>query len=330
MLANEKAFAAPEGVCVLDAARAAGFVLEHSCRAGRCGACKARLLDGSVTAIRPDLYLSDSERASGWTLTCVNAANSDLRLDIEDLGHVANLAIKTLPCRIDAIERPAHDVVIVRLRMPPRTRFEFLAGQYVDLIGPGGIRRSYSIANPPDGSDRLELHIRRVEGGALSHYWFEEAKLNDLLRLRGPLGTFFLREVSGTHLVLLATGTGIAPISAMLGDLAYRPAGEQPETISLLWGNRDANDIYLPNDTFSGSAHTAAVRLTHVVSRPDIIWSGARGHVQNVLLEQSPELRDRTVYACGSPAMIDSSRALLIAANLPTKRFFADAFVASE
>ena len=329
-LANDKSFDAAAGTSVLDAARQAGLVLEHSCRNGRCGSCKARLLDGAVTALRPDLSLTAAERADGWMLTCANAAATDLRLDIEDLGLPADIVPKTLPCRIDSIERPAADVAIVRLRLPPTAAFRHLAGQYVDVIGPGGMRRSYSVANDAAAdASKLELHIRRVDDGAMSAYWFGAAKANDLLRLHGPLGTFFLRDTAGLHLVLLATGTGIAPIKALLGELALRPAAQQPRTVTLLWGNRQPGDLYWqPEAADRGAAPPLA--YIPVLSRADAGWSGARGHVQQVLLQRPFPWHETVVYACGSPAMIDDARAVLGAAGLPPRRFLSDAFVASS
>ena len=329
-LANDKTFDAVADASVLDAARQAGLVLEHSCRTGRCGSCRARVLAGSVRALRPDLSLSAAERAAGWTLTCVSAAAEDLVLDIDDLGLPPDLAARTLPCRIDSIERPAPDVARVRLRLPPTAAFRWLAGQYVDVIGPGGVRRSYSIANDAAADpSRLELHVRRVDGGTMSDYWFERAKANDLLRLHGPLGTFFLRDTAGLHLVLLATGTGIAPIKALLGELALRPPAQQPRSAALYWGNRHEADLYWqPDDALRGAA--PPLSYEPVLSRAGDGWAGARGHVQQRLMRRPYPWAETVVYACGSPAMIDGARAALTLAGLPARHFHSDAFVSSD
>lgn len=329
-LANDKAFAAAADASVLDAARQAGLVLEHSCRTGRCGTCRARVLEGRTVALRPDLALTAAERGAGWMLTCVAGAASDLRLDIEDLGLPADLQPRTLPCRIDALDRPAPDVAVVRLRLPPTAALRHLAGQYVDVIGKGGLRRSYSIANAPDDSGKLELHVRRVDDGVMSGYWFGPARVGDLLRLHGPLGTFFLRDTAGLHLVLLATGTGIAPIKALLGELALRPPAQQPRSVSLFWGNRTEADLYCLPDTLPLPAHVPALHYTPVLSRAGAAWTGARGHVQRVLLQRPFPWAETVVYACGSAAMIDSARTELAQAGLPARRFLSDAFVSSD
>ncbi|MEP7098995.1 MAG: FAD-binding oxidoreductase [Burkholderiales bacterium] len=324
-LANGRSFVAERGMSILDAASAAGLVLEHSCRTGRCGSCKAKVLSGSTAALRDEASLTVEELADRWILTCTREAEGDLALDIEDLSALAGISAKTLPCRIKAITRVASDVVTVELRLPPNAGFAFLAGQYIDVTGPGGIKRSYSVASDMRSADKLELHVRQVDGGAMSDYWFAAAKVNDLLRFRGPLGTFFLRELAGLDLIFLATGTGYAPVHAMLRRLDALEPSARPASTHLLWGGRVPRDIYAePSDCATD------VQFTPVLSRADATWAGARGHVQDVLLAQKPNLANAVVYACGSDAMIHAARTALIAAGLHPKRFRSDAFVSSD
>lgn len=324
-LANGRSFAANPGTSILDAALAAGLVLEHSCRTGRCGSCKTRVVQGTSAALRDEVSLTADELADRFVLTCVREADSDLTIDAEDLSALAGIVPKTLPCRIDTISRVAEDVVRVELRLPPNAGFAFRAGQYVDVLGPGGLRRSYSVASDMHRPGRLELHVRHVDGGALSAYWFGTARANDLLRFRGPLGTFFLRDVAGLDLIFLATGTGYAPVHSMLAQLAAMPAGERPASVRLLWGGRVSQDLYaaMPTDVPN-------LQFTPVLSRADSSWAGARGHVQDVLLADAPALDRAAVYACGSDAMIHAARTALLAAGLPPRRFHSDAFVSSN
>lgn len=324
-LSSGKTFDAPPDVSLLDAAQASGLVLEHSCRSGRCGSCRAEVRAGSVVPIKPDLSLSDSERAQGWVLTCASAAASDVALDIDDLGLPADIIVRTLPCRIASLERLAPDVMNVELRLPPNTDFRYLPGQYIDLIASGGVRRSYSLANVRSAAGNLELHIRQVPGGALSHYWFEQARTGDLLRFEGPRGTFFLRDIEGLDVIFLATGTGIAPVKAMLMQLAQGTDASRPRSMRLLWGGRREADLYWKPEDLNPSVH-----YTPVLSRPEPGWTAASGHVQDVLLRSSPKLEHAMVYACGSSAMIDSARSALMAAGLPAGRFLSDAFVSSS
>lgn len=319
-LANGKSFGANGQISLLDAALAAGLNLEHGCRTGRCGQCKTHVLQGRTQRIAADLCLSDAERSEGWVLTCAEAAGSDVALDSEDLAELEGITARTLPARIHELQPLSEDVLHVVLRLPPRSGLRYLAGQYVNIIGAGGLRRSYSMANAPQGDDRLEFFIRRVPGGEMSDYWFQRAALGDLLRIDGPRGSFYLRQPAGRDLVLLATGTGIAPIKAMLENLA----SAQPRSVHLLWGGRTQSDLF-----WQPAQADLPLKYTPVLSRAGSDWSGARGHVQQVLLQGKADLAQTDVYACGSSAMLASAQAALLAAGLPAQRFHADAFVSS-
>jgi CDP-4-dehydro-6-deoxyglucose reductase len=325
-LANGKTFAADHGVSILDAASACGFALEYSCRTGRCGTCKARVLSGTTAALRDETSLTLEEVSADWILTCTREASSDLALDVEDLSALNGISTKTLPCRVNKLNRVSSDVMIIELRLPPNAGFAFLAGQYIDITGPGGIKRSYSIASDPRDADKLELHVRRVDGGTMSTYWFDKAAVNDLLRFRGPLGTFFLRDLAGLDLIFLATGTGYAPVQSMLKRLEAASEGaSQPASVRLLWGGRALQDLYAVP-----AAPRTDLRFEPVLSRANAAWAGSRGHVHDVLLASRPPLENAVVYACGSDAMIHSARAALTSAGLRSKRFYSDAFVRSN
>jgi CDP-4-dehydro-6-deoxyglucose reductase len=321
-LSSGKSFESRDGESLLDAALRAGVTLPYSCRTGRCGSCKGSVSSGQTVALHHEMDLSDTERAAGAILTCVRSATCDINLAIEELGDVQLAAARTWPCRIQSIEPLAPDVVRVMLRLPPTSEFSFVAGQYIDVIGHGGLRRSYSVAGALAASKLVELHIRQVPGGAMSDYWFANAKSNDLLRLHGPLGTFFVREVEGMDLVFLATGTGIAPVKAMLEDLAKRE--RQLRSITVYWGGRLPSDIYW-NSQQSEVRH----RFVPVLSRAADDWTGVRGHVQDALLRDGFDAACTAVYACGSEAMIHGAKAQLLAAGLPERRFHSDAFVSS-
>ena len=212
-------FNAEPGVTLLDAASAAAIQLPYSCKTGRCGTCKCRVVSGSTRALAPESGLTPAEQADGWILSCVRSAETDLVIEAETLGSIHLPEPKTLPCKISLLDRLAPDVLRVGLRLPPTQAFDYLPGQYIELIGRDGLRRSFSLATAAATGAALELHIRAIDGGAMSRYLFDTAKVGDLLRLRGPLGTFFLRDIAGRDLYFLATGTGIAPVKAMLEAL---------------------------------------------------------------------------------------------------------------
>jgi CDP-4-dehydro-6-deoxyglucose reductase len=322
-VSSGKDFDSAEGESILNAALRSGVVFPYSCRNGRCGTCKGRLISGSTTIFQDELGLSARESREGWILTCARSAKSPVQLEIEDLSQFQMFATKTLPCRIQRLLLIGDGVLRVFLRLPPAANFEFYPGQYVDISGYGGVRRSYSIANVPQGEMTLELHVQRVSGGAMSEYWFEKAKAGDLLRLYGPLGTFLLREVQGLDLVFLATGTGIAPVKAILEGLAQN-AQPKPRSITVYWGGRAREDLYW-DVSIEGLTHD----FIPVLSRADSQWRGARGYVQHAFLSNARELKHAVVYACGSNAMIQDARETLIAAGLQGRRFFSDAFLPS-
>lgn len=324
-LANETSFVSTGEETILTAAMKSEVALEYSCRTGRCGICKAYLISGDTIALAPETSLSPEESAKGYILTCCRGPTSDVKLDIEDLGDLAKYKIKTLPARIDHIKLVSYDVVEVTLRTPPNSLLDYRAGQYIDVIGPKGIRRSYSLANAPREDGKLKLEIRKVEGGQLSQYWFNEAKQNDLLRIEGPLGTFCLRNKSSKNLVLLATGTGIAPVRAILEELSMSVSegGIRYEHIFLYWGGRVEEDLYWTPEFLE-----LPLSFVPVLSRSPH-WIGRSGYVQQAVLEDQIDLSDASVYACGSETMIHSAKEVLVAEGLNPRQFYSDAFVSS-
>ena len=323
-LSNNVAFDAELKKTVLDSAKSKGIFLEYSCRTGRCGVCKAHVLQGATAVEQQEQALSAEDLAAGFILTCCRSAVTDLELEIEDLSEFALCPAKTLPCRIDSITKLSSDVVEVVLRLPPNSGMNYLPGQYIDVISQG-IRRSYSIANFPRLDGKIELQIRQVEHGALSAYWFGDAKANDLLRLEGPLGTFGLRTLSPVNLVFLATGTGIAPVKAMLERLSNQPELVAGKSIHVYWGGRSRADFY-----WQPVFNDLPLRFIPVLSRPDFAWAGRTGYIQQAVLEDGLALNDSVVYACGSDSMIHSARDKLVAAGLSAKNFYSDAFVSSN
>lgn len=324
-LANGKTFSVSGEQTILDAALQQGIFLEYSCRTGRCGVCKTKVLEGETQAIKPEESITADDVASGAVLTCCRTAVSDVALDAEDLGVLVDYPARTVPCRISTLTKLTEHVIEVVLRFPPGQAVRFLPGQYVDVIGKGGIRRSYSIANSPRQDGCIALYIKMVEAGEMSHYWFNEAQTNDLLRLEGPLGTFFFREDPPDTVVFLATGTGIAPVKALLEHLDENPEEVDGRRILFLWGNRRPEEFFWKPDFAN-----IDVGFTAVLSQAGHDWSGASGYVQDALLEAEFDVEKAIVYACGSEVMIHSAREMLGEAGLPASRFYSDAFVSSN
>lgn len=320
-----RSFPADPAISILDAARAAGIALEYSCRTGRCGICKAPLLGGETAVLRPESEgLSAQEVADGMILTCCRAAAGNVVLDVEPLDRLAGIGVKTMPARIVSLDQLAPDIVKVVLRTPPASTMLFLPGQYIDAIV-GGTRRSYSLANAPRADAHLELLIKRYPSGELSSYWFDRAAIGDLLRIEGPFGTFFLREDPPGNMLFLATGTGIAPVKALLEELAAQPARAGMNRLRVFWGNRESESF-----CWDPSPLGLDIELHQVLSGGSAGWQGRRGYVQHAAVQDGFDPHDTVVYACGSKAMITSAGEMLTALGLPLRRFLSDAFVSSS
>jgi CDP-4-dehydro-6-deoxyglucose reductase, E3 len=321
-LKSGTSFPVNDGETILDAALRAGLSVEHSCKIGRCASCKTRVVAGTTVTLQQEAELLPQEIDAGWILTCCRTAANDVTLATAEITQPLPPS-RIVPAKISELLRLSSDILKVCLRLPPQQPLAWLAGQYVELATGGGLKRSYSVANAPGAAGRLEFLIRRVDGGEMSRYWFDEAEVGDLLRVHGPKGTFFLREPRLARLIFLATGTGIAPVQAMLTSLASQIKAPPPR-VTVLWGNRLEQDLVAdPGRWFPG------IEYIPVLSRPADGWNGARGHIQSQFQVLGSEFGNAMVYACGSASMIAECRTLLLAAGLPEDQFLADAFVCS-
>jgi CDP-4-dehydro-6-deoxyglucose reductase len=324
------AFDADPALPVLEAAAAAGVTFAYGCRNGACGACKGKVLEGRVDFGAHQPYtLTDTEKAQGFALFCCARPLTDLVIEARELVGVGDIPVKKLPCRVISIDKPAPDVAVLRLKLPANERFQFRAGQYVDMLLRDGRRRSYSMANPPSVDNEVELHVRHLPGGAFTESVFTTMKEKDILRFEGPMGTFFLREDSDKPMVLLASGTGFAPIKAIV-EHAFEKGVTRP--MVLYWGGRRPRDLYMAERCLEWEAQHDHFTFIPVVSDalPEDDWNGRTGFVHRAVMTDFPDLSGHQVYACGAPVVIDSARKAFAAeCRLPEDEFFADAFTAS-
>ena len=311
---------------ILEGALRHGYTLPYSCRNGSCGTCKGRLLAGEIDYGRyEDKALSVQERAAGLALFCQAVPRSDVVIEARELAAVAGITIKTLPARVIKMERVADDVMILSLRLPANQRLQFLAGQGLDILLKDGKRRSFSFANPPHEDEFLQLHIRRVPNGLFTTHVFTQMKEKDLLRLRGPLGTFFLREDSDRPAILIGGGTGFAPIKGML-EHAFARDISRP--LHFYWGVRARRDLYMHALPRAWARTHANFRYTPVLSEPraEDGWDGRTGWVHAAVLADYPDLSGHEVYASGPPPMIAAIKQAFFARGLTPERLFYDSF----
>jgi len=322
-------FAAESGETLLDAALRQGLTLPYGCKDGACGACKGKVLSGKVDHGKAQAHaLKDDEKAAGLTLYCCASAQSDLVIECKQLGSASDIPVKTLPSRIEKLEKLAPDVIEIHLRLPANERLQFWAGQYIDILLKDGKKRSYSPANAPHDDAVLQLHIRHVPGGLFTEQVFSTLKVRDILRFNGPHGTFYLREDSTKPMILLAGGTGFAPIKAIV-EHAIAEKCQRP--MFIYWGAKARVDLYQNALPEKWAAEHANITYVPVLSEPasSDAWNGRTGFVHAAVLADFPDLSGYQAYACGAPVMIDAARRDFTAQGLPEEEFFADAFTFS-
>ena len=324
-----KQFSAEADETLLDAALRQGLTLPYGCKDGACGACKGKVVSGSVDHGKAQAHaLKDDEKAAGQTLYCCAKAQSDLVIECKQVSSAGDIPVKTLPSRIEKLEKLAPDVIELHLRLPASERLQFWAGQYIDILLKDGKKRSYSLANAPHDDALLQLHIRHVPGGLFTEQVFSTTKVRDILRFNGPHGTFYLREDSKKPMILLAGGTGFAPIKAIV-EHAIAEKCERP--MFIYWGAKARVDLYQNALPEKWAAEHGNIKYVPVLSEPaaDDAWSGRTGFVHQAVLADFADLSGYQVYACGSPVMIDAARQDFMAQGLPEEEFFADAFTFS-
>ena len=315
---------------ILAAAIRQGVGLPYGCRDGACGSCKSKLIEGRVIhGVHQHKALSLAEEEAGYILTCCGVPQSDCVVEARSVPGAGEFPILKLPSRVISIERVTPDVAILKLQLPANQNLQYRAGQYVEFILRDGARRSYSMANAPQhlGSPpAIELHLRHMPGGKFTDHVFSAMKDKDILRMEGPFGSFFLREDSDKPIVLLASGTGFAPIKAVIGLMQHK-AITRPTV--LYWGGRRPQDLYMHRWCEQLTTTMPTLRYVPVVSDalPEDHWSGRVGFVHRAVMADFPDLSAHQVYACGAPIVIDSAqRDFVVGCGLPADEFYADSF----
>ena len=324
------AFSANADETILAAGIRQGVGLPYGCKDGACGSCKCKMVSGHVVhANFQRKALSVEDESANFVLTCCATAHSDIVLESRQVTPAGALPIKKMPTRVSSLVKKSADVVVMQLQLPANDAFAFRAGQYIEFILRDGARRSYSMANAPHIGPGLELHIRHMPDGRFTDLVFGTMKEKDILRIEGPFGSFFLREDSDKPMVFLASGTGFAPLKALLEHMQHCGI-TRPTT--LYWGGRRPGDLYMDDWVQAQLANMPHLRYVPVVSDalPEDQWAGRTGFVHLAVLQDFPDLSGHQVYACGAPIVVESARSAFSAqAGLPADEFFADSFTSA-
>src|SRR5213596_884439 len=330
VLPSGRTFSVDRDESILIAAIRQGVGLPYGCKDGACGTCKSRLIEGRVIhGTHQHKALSVEEEEAGFTLTCRAAAQTDVVIEARTVAGAGEFPVRKMPTRVTTITRPASDVAVIMMQLPANDPLRYRAGQYVEFVLRDGSRRSYSMANAPHTQTEkpsIELHIRHMPGGKFTDQVFETLKERDILRMEGPFGSFFLREDSTKPMVLLASGTGFAPIKAIIEHMQFK-AITRPAV--LYWGCRSKADLYLHDWAVEAAAQTPSLSYIPVLSEPraEDAWTGRTGFVHQAVMDDLPDLSAHQVYACGAPIMVESAqRDFIEQCGLPKEEFLADSF----
>ncbi|MGB5105036.1 MAG: 2Fe-2S iron-sulfur cluster-binding protein [Steroidobacteraceae bacterium] len=323
-----QAFAADRDESILAAALRAGLNLPHSCKGGHCASCRARVLSGTVDYVGElPAGITPDEAREGYALLCQARAATDVQVETREVRPAPDVDVKSLPCRIERMERLADDVMAVFLRLPAVEELHFRPGQYLDVMLSAGRRRSFSIASAPADGRLLELHVRRASASGFTGQLFSEMRPGTLLRIEGPLGQFWLRSESPRPPLMIGGGTGYAPLRAMLRQLV---ASGDRRPVTLYWGARAAADLYEHAWLRALEADRPGFIYRPVLSEaPDAdVRAGSyrRGLVHEAVLADHADLAGYDVYASGPPAMVEAIRAGFPGHGLPRGQLYFDSF----
>jgi len=311
---------------VLEAAIEAGINLPYGCRNGACGACKGKVLTGKV--MHDDYQgsaLTDAEQAAGMALFCCARPLEDLVIECRQIDMVQGIKPRILPVRVQNKEQLGDDVMVLHLQLPASEQLSFMAGQYIEFLLKDGRRRAFSIANAPHEKGFIELHIRKITGGHFTEQVFNEMPVKTILRIEAPLGSFFLREQNDKPIIMVAGGTGFAPVKGMIEHMVFN---QITRPVYIYRGARQVNDLYMHDLCQRWAQFMPNIQYIPVISdgNDGDNWDGRRGLVHQAVLEDHADLSGFEVYVCGAPGMVDVAKQTFAAQGLPEEEFYSDAF----
>lgn len=314
---------------VLESAINAGFNIPYGCRNGACGSCKGTIVSGEVDyGDYVASALTDAEKAAGKALFCCTRPLTDLIIECREVD-AGVIPPRIIPARVERKEQLSHDVMALFLKLPSSEHLKFLPGQYIEFLLKDGKRRAFSIANAPHVDNMLELHLRLIPGGQFTQYVFNEMPEKAIMRIEAPFGSFYLREDSDKPIVMVAGGTGFAPIKGIVEHMLHQNI-QRP--VILYWGARTLQDLYMPELPEAWALQFPHIQFIPVLSdaTPEDQWQGRNGLVHQAVLDdfaaKGLDFSAYEVYCCGAPAMVEVAHASFVHAGLPDDAFYSDAF----
>lgn len=317
-------FMVEDGESILEAAGRAGVAMPHECTFGGCGTCRVKLVEGAVAYDEGELplALSEAEHAQGYALACQARATSDVVLEVPPRGPILADPVR-ITATLARLHRPCDSVIHLTLALPQGGLPDYRPGQYMNVLLPDGSTRSFSMASPPREGGEIDFHIRRIPGGHFTDTVLAQAAPGMPLQIEAPLGAFCYHPEDYRPLLMVATGTGLAPIKAILESLLDDP---DCPPVRLYWGVRTEADLYMRDVIEGWKDRLYEFEFVPVLSRADASWTGRRGHVQDAVAQDYEDLSEHAIYLCGSPDMVVEAKAVFATLGASLDHIYADSF----
>lgn len=315
-------FAVANEESILDAAIRAGVSLPHECTFGGCGTCRIRVHEGQVDYDDFPMALTAEEHDEGYALACQARCKSNVV--IEPAGKGLDFAAPLATVAVVVSTQPCTPTITrLVLQLPADVALEYRPGQYMNILLPDGATRSFSMASARSPHNQVDLHIRRISGGRFTDAHLAALAPGDALTVEIPHGTFCFHAEDWRPMILAATGTGIAPIKAILESLLDDPACPP---VTLYWGMRNEAELYLRRAIESWAGRLCEFRFVPVLSRPDASWTGRRGYVQHAIAEDHDDFAEHAFYLCGAPEMVSDTKRIVMARGADADFIYSDSF----
>ncbi|HUG57905.1 MAG TPA: 2Fe-2S iron-sulfur cluster-binding protein [Candidimonas sp.] len=319
---TEEAFEVGNDESILEAAMRANVNMAHECQFGGCGTCRIKLLEGSVRYDEFPMALTEEEHAEGYALACQARPSTDVVVSAAAKGMEFTPAA-VVETKVISIAALTPDIAHLTLQLPEQEVLDYRPGQYMNIQLQDGSTRSFSMASASLPDNMVDFHIRRIQGGYFTGELLAALQPQTLLSVEIPLGTFCYHEDDWRPLVMVATGTGLAPIKAILESLLDN---DDCPPVSLYWGMRTEADLYLCQEIESWQGRLYEFNFVPVLSRAGADWQGRRGHVQHAVAEDFEDLSEHAVYLCGSPDMITEAKSLFAGKGASLDYIYSDSF----
>ncbi|HEX7385966.1 MAG TPA: 2Fe-2S iron-sulfur cluster-binding protein [Castellaniella sp.] len=307
---------------ILDAALRTGVRLPHECTFGGCGTCRVRLQEGCVHYDEFPMALTPEEAEQGYALACQAHPDTDVVLTPANHGPVLAEPVHTV-AEVHQVEPLTADISRLVLQLPEDLDCDYRPGQHMNILLPDGAERSFSMASAFPFGNELEFHVRHVPGGAFTQERLPALKAGDALDIEIPKGTFCYHAEDYRPMIFVATGTGFAPIRAMLESLLD---DEDCPPVSLYWGMRTEADLYAREELESWLGRLYEFNFVPVLSRAGESWTGRTGHVQDALAQDFQDVSEYAFYLCGSPQMVTDTKRVLLGLGAEMDVIYSDSF----